>query len=165
MDSKAEMYLRRARTEIDSAAILFEASSAKSKIKEDLKIQEDSTFYSGVISHSYYSIFYCAKAMLLTKGVETSDPFVHSKTYNAFKEVFIDSGLLDAKLLVIYKELIVRADELLEIFRQEKRKRGDFTYTTIPQANRSPAETSITNAKTFYKHCGAYLSGFPESQP
>lgn len=164
MDSKAEMFMKRARTEIDSATILFEASSEKSRIKEEMKIQEDSTFYSGVISHSYYSIFYCAKALLLTKGVETSDPFVHSKTYNAFKDTFIDSGLLDAKLLMIYKELIIRADELLEIFRQEKRKRGDFTYTTIPQANRSPAEKSIANAKTFFRHSNSYLSGFPESR-
>jgi uncharacterized protein (UPF0332 family) len=158
MDSKAEMFVRRARTEIDSATILFESSSDKSRIKEDLKIDQDSTFYSGVISHAYYSIFYCAKAMLLTKGVETSDPFVHSKTYNAFKEIFIDTGVLDTSLLMIYKELIIRADVLLEIFKEEKRKRGDFTYNTIPQANRSPAETSIKNAKTFFRHCNSYIS-------
>ena len=161
MDSKAEMFLKRARTEIDSAAILFEASG-NGKMKKELMIDETSTFYSGVIAHAYYSIFYRAKAMLITKGVETSDPFVHKKTYNAFKELFIETGLLDATLLVIYKELIVRADELLEIYRRERKKRGDFTYDTIPQANRGPAEKSIFNAKTFFRHCSAYLSGAPE---
>ena len=157
MDSKGDMFMKRARTEIDSAIIIFEASGSN-ELKKNLMIDENSTFYSGVIPHAYYSIFYCAKAMLITKGVETSDPLVHKKTYDAFKELFIETGLLDASLLFIYKELIVRADELLEIYRQERKKRGDFTYSTIPQANRGPAERSVTNAKTFFRHCSAYLS-------
>lgn len=32
---------------------------------------------------------------------------VHKKTIDAFKKEFIDSGLLDAKLLVIYKQMII----------------------------------------------------------
>ena len=83
---------------------------------------------------------------------------MHKKTLDAFKKEFIDSGLLDAKLLVIYKQMIVRAETLLEIFRVEKKKRGDFTYNTIPQANMAPAEESIKNAKIFIKHCNSYLS-------
>ncbi len=53
--------------------------------------------------------------------------------------------------------MIVRAETLLEIFKTEKRKRGDFTYNTIPQANVEPAEESIKNAKEFIKHCNVYL--------
>ena len=45
--------------------------------------------------------------------------------------------------------MVVRADDLLEIFRDEKWKRGTFTYKTIPQANKEPAEDSIRNAKFF----------------
>ncbi len=157
MDSKVEMYVKRARTEIDSAEILFQASENK-KFRADLNVHEDSTFYSGVISHSYYSIFYCAKAMLLTKKIETEAPEVHKKTLDKFKEIFIDTGLLDAKLLLMYQAMIVRAEALLEMYKAEKRKRGDFTYNTIPQANRYPAEESITHAKDFFKHCDAYLS-------
>lgn len=78
--------------------------------------------------------------MLLTKNIETEAPDVHKKTLNSFKEEFIDSGLLDAKLLIIYKQMIIRAETLLEIFRTEKRKRGEFTYNTIPQANFEPAK-------------------------
>jgi uncharacterized protein (UPF0332 family) len=44
---------------------------------------------------------------------------------------------------------------LLEMYKQEKR--GDFTYNTIPQANKEPAEDSIKHAKDFYKHCNAFL--------
>ncbi len=96
--------------------------------------------------------------MLLAKNIETEAPEVHKKTLDAFKKEFIDSGLLDARLLVIYRQMIVRAETLLEIFKAEKRKRGDFTYNTIPQANAEPAEESIKNAKEFIKHCNTYLS-------
>jgi hypothetical protein len=38
---------------------------------------------------------------------------------------------------------------LLNIFEEEKGKRGEFTYETLPQANKEPAETSLNNAKLF----------------
>ncbi len=151
------MYFNRARTEFEAAEILFEISKSKDK-KQNFEIPEDSTYYSGVISHSYYAIFYSAKSMLLTKSIETESPEVHKKTLDSFKEEFIDSGILDAKLLIIYKQMIIRAETLLEIFRTERRKRGDFTYNTIPQANLEPAEESIKNAKEFIKHCNAYFT-------
>jgi uncharacterized protein (UPF0332 family) len=156
MDSMAEVYLKRARSEIESAEILFEASRKK-EIKDVFNISEDSSFYSGVISHAYYSIFYCAKAMLLTKNVVTKPPEIHRKTFEEFKSIFIDTGLLGVKLLYIYREMVVRAEMLLEIYRIEKGKRGKFTYNIIPQANEYPAQESIKNAKTFYKHCSSYL--------
>ena len=157
MDSKAEMFVKRARTEIDSAEILFQSSENKN-LKDDFNVDENSTFYSGTISHSYYSIFYCAKAMLLTKRIETEAPEIHKKTFDKFREAFIDTGVLDAKLFIIYQAMIIRADALLEIYKAEKKKRGDFTYNTIPQANREPAEESMKHAKEFFKHCDAYMS-------
>ena len=48
--------------------------------------------------------------------------------------------------------MIVKADELLQIFKDEKWKRGHFTYQTIPQANKEPAEQSIKNAFTFIRN-------------
>lgn len=156
MDSKVELYIKRARTEMNMAIVLLESSN--NKILHEFDIPEDETFYSGVISHCYYSIFYCAKAMLLTKRIDTIAPEVHKKTLNAFKEQFINTGILDTKLFLIYKKMIVRAESLLEIFKAEKKKRGDFTYNTIAQANIEPANKSLENAKTFFKHCNAYLN-------
>ena len=51
MDSMVDVYLRRAISELESAEILFTASIEKG-IKEKLGVGEDSTFYSGVISHA-----------------------------------------------------------------------------------------------------------------
>lgn len=156
MDSKAELYLKRARTEMNMAVLLLKTSGNKMLNKFD--IPDDETFYSGVISHCYYSIFYSAKAMLLTKGIETKTPEVHKNTLDAFKKQFIDTGFLDTKLLLIYKKMIIKAECLLEIFKAEKKKRGDFTYNTISQANIEPANESLENAKTFFKHCNAFLT-------
>lgn len=148
MDSTVNLYIERAENEVVIAEKLKDMSE-NAEVREFMQIQNGMTFYSAVISHSYYSIFYAAKAILLTKGVSTYPPEVHRKTFDAFKEHFVDTGILDVKLLEIYKKLVVRAEELLGIFKEEKRKRGDFTYKTLPQANPEPAEDSMKNAKIF----------------
>jgi uncharacterized protein (UPF0332 family) len=140
------------------AKLLFEISSNMDK-KEDFYIEKDMTFFSAVISHSYYSIFYAAKAILLTKNIKTEAPEVHKKTYIIFKEQFVDSGILDVELLNIYKKMIIRADELLQIFKDEKWKRGHFTYQTIPQANKDPAYKSMQNSTVFLKNIKSIIEG------
>ena len=144
-------YLDRARNELLAAEIL-KRSSEENYAKEYFSIKPDATFYSSVISHSYYAIFYAAKALLLTKEIKTSSPEVHKKTFDMFGKNFVDNGILDNKLLEIYEEAIIRADELLEIFKDEKWKRGNFTYQTISQANKVPAEESMRNANIFVSH-------------
>ena len=151
MDSMVKIYLERSLNELSQAKLLFAISDNIEK-KQEFQIEEKTTFYSGAISHAYYSIFYAAKAILLTKNIKTSTPEVHKKTYEAFKEQFVDSGVIDIELLNIYKKMVVRADELLQIFKDEKWKRGHFTYKTIPQANKEPAEESINNASKFIKN-------------
>jgi len=131
-----------------AAESLNRLSNSK-KYKLEFNLPENTTFYSSVISHSYYSIFYATKAILLTKNIKTESPEIHKKTYDAFKKYFVDSGLLDVRLLQIYKKMIVRADQLLEIIKDEKSKRGHFTYRTIPQANKEPADESLNHAKFF----------------
>jgi len=148
MDTMVEIFTERADNEIMAAESLKRLSE-EAKAKTDFKIPKKTTFYSSVISHSYYAIFYAAKAMLLTKGIKTSSPDVHKKTYEEFENAFVKTGLLNKKLLEIYNDLIVKASDLLEIFRDEKWKRGNFTYNVIPQANKSPAQESLINAKLF----------------
>ena len=156
MDSVVRIYINRALNELSQAKLLFTISNNNEK-KQEFLIEEEMTFYSGVISHAYYSIFYSATAILLTKGIKATGPEVHKKTYDAFKENFVDSGLIDSELLMIYKSMILRADELLQIFKDEKWKRGHYTYKTIPQANKEPAEESINNASKFIKNIRAII--------
>ena len=102
---------------------------------------------------SYFSLllfyFYCAKAILLTKGIKTKLPDEHKKTFLEFKKNFVDNGKLDAELFKIYNEMIIKANELLSLFSHEKWKEGHFTYYTLAQANINPAKESIENAIKF----------------
>lgn len=150
-------YLERADNEIIIAATLKRLSEDK-EAKRFFAIDGRLTFYSGVISHSYYSIFYCAQAMLITKNIKPEAPNVHQKTFDAFKEQFVDTGILDVKLFEIYKKLVIRADALLDIFKDEKWKRGHFTYKTIPQANQEPADDSLKNARLFFTNINKIIS-------
>jgi len=148
MDSMVELFLERADNELLAAESLKRLSE-EAKSKEEFQLPSRTTFYSAVISHSYYAIFYAAKAILMKKNIKTYSPEIHKKTFEEFKNAFVETGILDARLLEIYRKMVVRADELLGIFKDEKWKRGNFTYNTIPQANREPAEDSLKNGKFF----------------
>lgn len=157
MNDEAELYLQRAENELVVAQMLFDVSSNPTLQKEQFKLEKEFTFYSTVIGHSYYSIFYSANAILIKSGIKTEAPEVHKKTLEAFEKYLVSTGELDMELLKIYQKMVVRADALLGIFSMEKRKRGEFTYQKLPQANREPAEESLNNALFFFKNINKIL--------
>ena len=147
MDSEVNLYLLRAEDEFLLSQKDLQIS-IDDKTKEFLGIPKEKTFFFSVISHAYYSVFYAAKAYLLVKGIKTTMPKEHKKTFNAFKG-FVKEGVLDKELLKIYEAEIIKADSLLKIFRAEKRKRGTFTYQMKSEANLPFAEESVENARKF----------------
>lgn len=151
MDLNYKLYLERATNEIKFADIALFVSNNKNIQVDVMKIAEPETYYSSVISHAYYCIFYSAKAYLAKKGIKTSAPEEHKKTYRVFKKL-VFRGIVDKELLKIYDDIIVKADTLLGIFKAEKQKRGEFTYQKLSQANLKPATESLENAKIFLKH-------------
>ena len=157
MNGEIELYLQRAENELIAAQMLFDISSNTKLQRERFKLEKDFTFYSSVISHSYYSIFYSAKASLIKIGIKTDAPEVHKKTLEAFEKYLVRTGKLDFELLKIYQKIAVRSEELLGIFSKEKGKRGKFTYQKLPQANRDPAKESFDNASFFFKNINKIL--------
>ena len=147
MDSEVELYLIRAEDEFILAKKDMELSRDNS-LKEKLGIPTEKTFFYSVISHAYYSIFHCAKAYLLSKGIKTGLPDEHKKTYNELKKL-AKQGILDKELLKIYESEIAKADSLLKIFKLEKKKRGIFTYNVKSEANIPYAQESLENARKF----------------
>jgi len=147
MDSLAKLYLKRAEDEFLMSGNDMRIS-IEPALKDILGILHEKTFFSSVITHAYYSIFYSAKAYLLTKGISTRPPEEHKKTYEAFAE-FVNKGVIDRELLLIYEDAMVKAETLLEIFFGEKRKRGRFTYNIRSEANLPYARESVDNAKKF----------------
>ncbi|MFH1249349.1 MAG: HEPN domain-containing protein [archaeon] len=150
MDSESKLYLERANNEIKLADIIKILSQDRNMQLNIFKISEPETYFSAVITHSYYAIFYSAKAYLLQKGIKTKMPNEHRKTFREFRR-FVKEGVLDKELLRIYEEVLVRAESLLSIFALEKGKRGRFTYEKLPQANMPPANESLNNASLFFK--------------
>lgn len=150
MDSSYKLYIERSQNELNLSIMILKISDDKEMQLSTFKMKID-TYYSAVISHAYYSIFYAAKAYLLLKDIKTDAPEEHKKTFEEFKKL-VDQGILDVELLKIYERILTRADILLHIFALEKGKRGKFTYKRIPQANQEPAQESIKNAEFFFKH-------------
>ena len=151
MKDTAKLYIQRAENEFVVAQMLFNISADERLQREQFKLEKDFTFYSSAISHSYYCIFYSARAILEENNIKVESREIHKKTLIAFQNNLVRTGKLDVKLLQIYKKIVIRADELLGILSAEKRKRGEFTYQKLPQANKEPADESIANASVFFK--------------
>jgi len=92
--------------------------------------------YDFAISRAYYAMFYCAKAILLTKGITTKK---HSSTISLFCENFVKSGEFSEEL----------ASYLIDAFR--KRQIGDYDVFIIP--TKEEAEDLI-NKENWLKECG-----------
>jgi uncharacterized protein (UPF0332 family) len=155
MDLMSEFLIKRAENELVIAEKLNEMSSEE-KIRNYLEISSGMTFYSGVISHAYYSIFYSAKAYLLNKKIKIPKQGQHQKVFFEFKKL-VKRGLLDKELLRVYEDAKEMAESLLDILRSERDKRSNFTYETLPQANKEPAKESIDNALFFVSHIKKFL--------
>jgi uncharacterized protein (UPF0332 family) len=151
MDTEVKLMLDRADNELIAAKVLMKVTESDN-LKNELEVPPKETFYSSVISHGYYSIFFAARAALLSIGVKITAPSIHVKAYDEFKKNFVDNGKLNQQILNIYEEMLIKAEDLLAILQKEKSKRGKFTYKTLPQANKDPAEISIKNANIFFTH-------------
>jgi len=147
MDSEIKLYLLRAEDEYLLAAKDFDLST-KEEVKSFLGIPKDKTFFNSVISHAYYSIFYSAKAYLEKKSIKTKAPEEHKKTYEEFRKM-VENKELDTELLEIYDDAVTKAETLLQIFFDEKRKRGRFVYNIKAESNIIFAKESLQNAKKF----------------
>src|SRR3989338_3186831 len=106
MDFEYKIYIARAQNELNLSVILQKISDDKKLQIEIFRMKED-TYYSAVISHAYYSIFYAAKAYLLLKKIKVSAPEEHRKTFEEFSKL-VDNGTVDVELLKIYQNLLIK---------------------------------------------------------
>ncbi len=87
MDSRVNLWLDRASNELFAAQTLHQVSQ-EGALKKELRLPAPTTFYSSVIGHAYYAIFYAARAALLLEKVEVRSPDIHNKVYNQFRQAF-----------------------------------------------------------------------------
>ena len=106
-----------------------------------------------VIVTSYYSMFYIANAVLYKKGLKVGNTSAHAITANALIVYVRDS--LQKSLIEGFAEAMteaqssMKAEDLLDSFFQERKKRGDFQYDMSLTLKKSKAETSFNRAKDF----------------
>ncbi len=100
--------------------------------------------YASCVSRSYYAMFYCAQAALLTKGLTFSS---HKGTLSGFGEQFVKTG-------IFRKEL---GRELNKAF--EKRQLGDYEAASV--VSNEDADDVLVSAVEF---CGVIEQWIVESQ-
>jgi uncharacterized protein (UPF0332 family) len=145
-----KIFLNRAKEEEKLARVLFRISTDRRLQQEELHLESTSSFHNAVISHAYYSIFYSTKAYLLKKGIRTHEPAEHRKVCKTF-ERFVISGTLSTEIRRFVKDSSNNGNDLLSILKNEKKKRGEWTYEHHNPANRIPTQKSLDNANMFIK--------------
>ena len=102
---------------------------------------------------SYYAMFYIANAVLINLGYKVGDKIAHKVTSDAL--IVHITGKLASELVEQYElaqdEALagIRANELVESFDLERRKRSIFQYTTSEIAIEAKAKTSVKRAQEF----------------
>ena len=152
-----DFFLKNADDSIDSAKALFELSTNTEK-QESLGF----TGFNGllwVVNASYYSMFYMARALLENGGIKIkADLSIHAVTFDAMIYYFYLTGKLQKEFLEDFieakedaAELLgkQKADELMEDYFFEKKKRGTFTYDMGTVLVESKAKTSLERAQKF----------------
>ncbi len=127
------------------------------EVKDSLGLQEKDSFYDWVIVVAYYAMFHITQALLATKKIKITNIRVHEATLYAFAHNFILTKELEDELFFTYEDAEAKAEELFTSLSEERRKRGKFTYERLPQANKEPAEESITHATEFVREIETIL--------
>lgn len=146
-DVQSHLKWKKAVNDLSLAEGLLKISTS-SKIKDSLGYPDDTTFFDWVIVCSYYSIFHATQALLGMKKVKILNR-MHHATMICFAKHFIINEELADELFHIYEDAENKAKELLEIFEEEKQKRGLFQYHRLSKNNLEPAQESVENAKEF----------------
>jgi uncharacterized protein (UPF0332 family) len=100
----------------------------------------ESGFYDFSVSRLYYAMFYCAEALLLTKGLSFSK---HSAVISNFGKHFIKTGKLPQEL----------HSSIINAFKD--RQIGD--YEIVIKITKEEAERHLRNAEEFIKRTIKYL--------
>ena len=121
-------------TEIESLV----ARSRKYLRSADILIKEGD--YESSVSRTYYAMFYCVEALLLTKDISPSS---HKGIISLFGEHFIKTGVLPREM----------SKELNRTF--EKRQLSDYESDTV--LSETEAIEILNGGQRFVDRCVGYL--------
>ena len=131
--------------------ILENNANESLKIAEKLFDNQDSWLWTIVIS--YYSMYYIANAVLYKMGYKVGEKIAHKVTADCL--ISLVRGKLKASLLEQYEEMQqealagIKADEIIQSFDYERKKRSIFQYETTEEVKQEKAKVSLERAKEF----------------
>lgn len=113
-----------------------------------------------VVVTSYYSMYYVANAILVNIGYVVGDKISHKVTNDALivfirdklKSNFLEDFEIvqdEAHQMMNISNSINYADDLIESFEFERRKRSSFQHDTDFEVLRSKSKTSLNSSKSF----------------
>jgi uncharacterized protein (UPF0332 family) len=147
MVSKIEAYLGKAENNLVLAKHVYELST-HACLRDAMNLEKDMTFLGEVVSLSYYSIFYAAKAYTISNGIKTCPPNEHVDLHEAL-ERDLHSRWFGENPREVCEALMIDSRKLSDIFLYEKAKRGSSTYEPASKVRLRNAEISIENAEIF----------------
>jgi len=152
-----DFFIRNADNSIDSAKALYQLSTNSQKY--ELLGFTDFNGLLWVVNASYYSMFYMSRALLENSGIKIKTNIsIHAITFDAVIYYFYLTGKLEKEYINDFLESKEnaseilgkqKADELMEEYFFEKRKRSTFTYEMGSILVQSKAETSLKRAQKF----------------
>ena len=117
---------------------------AERSLKAALRLFEANDF-DFAVSRAYYSIFYMAEAVLLTKGLSFSK---HSGVISGFNQHFIKTGIFEYK----YYEMLR--------FAFEQRNIGDYRF--LQQVSKETAKKVVNEARQFLEETKRHLESLTD---
>lgn len=114
------------------------------KAREKLKtarIDFENNRYDDSVSRSYYAVFHCISAVLLSTGLHFSS---HSQTIGAFNKEFIKTNKFPGSFTKIIEKLF------------NERQMGDYDFESF--INKEIAYSDLSDAEKIIESCEEYLS-------
>ena len=127
------------------------------KIREVNKLPDDLFLNYWIITISYYSMLYLAKALILTKGYETDD---HFSTQIALGKLFVITNELEVEdLEILNQSYRILEDEYITYFEEARKESKVARYAAIKSYEQQRVKTIYNNAKKFIAKLSLIISG------
>lgn len=147
-------YKKKAEKSFMIAEFLFKTAKNK-KIQEINELPEELFLNYWIITISYYSMLYIAKALIMTKGYETDD---HYSTQIALGKLFVVTNELEKQdLEILNQSYKMLEDEYVTYFEDARKESRTARYTAIKSYERQRVNTILNNAKKFIAKLGLII--------
>ncbi|MCX6748581.1 MAG: hypothetical protein NT076_03170 [Candidatus Pacearchaeota archaeon] len=140
----SESYLQKAKTNLLTASILFDANNNQ-EARKILQIPQNYSSDEWVVVSAYYAMYASALALLAKIGYKSSS---HSATIVALEQFFVKKELIGKEFLAILKHAQITQQEIQNLA-SAKDNREIAQYSVTKATSHFLAEVSKKNAYSF----------------